>query len=372
MNSDEAGAAYQADGSLQDEEALDGVEKANENENDAPPADKRASPRDSPGAKPRRVLVLGATGTIGRATTRALIARGHEVVCFVRESSVERAYHLPPDAVVRMGDVMDPTSVDAEGFRGHHFEAVVSCMASRSGAPADAWAVDHQAHLNVLRAAEEHGVKHFVLLSAICVQKPRLAFQKAKLAFEEALHASSLRWSIVRPTAYFKSLSGQLGRVQAGKPFLVFGDGKLTPCKPIGDDDLGAYLVGCLEDQERWNRVLPIGGPGPALTPLDHGEPLFAATGREPRFRHVPVALLDTIVAVLSALGRVIPPLKEKSELARIGRYYATESMLVWDDEVGRYDADATPEFGTETLGEYYEKLVRGEMKDERGEHAVF
>ncbi|TXN51928.1 epimerase, partial [Methylobacterium sp. WL18] len=29
----------------------------------------------------RRVLVLGGTGTIGRATVRALVSRGHAVVC---------------------------------------------------------------------------------------------------------------------------------------------------------------------------------------------------------------------------------------------------------------------------------------------------
>ena len=33
---------------------------------------------------PRRVFVLGATGTIGRATVHALLQRGHEVVCLVR------------------------------------------------------------------------------------------------------------------------------------------------------------------------------------------------------------------------------------------------------------------------------------------------
>lgn len=75
----------------------------------------------------------------------------------------------------------------------------------------------------------------FVRLSAICVQKPRLAFQHAKLAFEVELQASGLDWTIVRPTAYFKSLSGQVERVRQGKPFLMFGDGTLTACKPISD-----------------------------------------------------------------------------------------------------------------------------------------
>jgi hypothetical protein len=38
-----------------------------------------------------------------------------------------------------------------------------------------------------LHTAQAAGVKHFVLLSAICVQKPLLVFQQAKLAFENAL-----------------------------------------------------------------------------------------------------------------------------------------------------------------------------------------
>ena len=33
---------------------------------------------------PQRILLLGATGTIGLATGQALIQRGYEVVCFVR------------------------------------------------------------------------------------------------------------------------------------------------------------------------------------------------------------------------------------------------------------------------------------------------
>ncbi|NBS24011.1 MAG: NAD(P)-dependent oxidoreductase, partial [Altererythrobacter sp.] len=48
-----------------------------------------------------------------------------------------------------------------------------------------------------------------------------------------------------------------------------------------------------------------------------------------------------------------------KAEYAKIGRYYATESMLVWDEKQRRYDADATPEFGRETLFDYYAELVR-------------
>lgn len=245
-------------------------------------------------------------------------------------------------------------------------------MASRTGAPKDAWAIDYQAHVNILEAARTAGVPHMILLSAICVQKPLLAFQHAKLAFEQALTTSGLDYSIVRPTAFFKSLSGQVERVRQGKPYLMFGDGTLTACKPISDDDLGRFIAGCVDDPDRRNRILPIGGPGAAITPKDQGERLFALLGRAPRFKRVPVALLDTIIAALSVLGRVFPVMANKAELARIGRYYATESMLVLDPVTRRYDAEATPSSGSETLFDYYAQLIDGEATAERGDHAVF
>ena len=325
----------------------------------------------TPGAAhPRRVLLLGATGTIGRATALALVQQGHTVVCAVRPRAGLSA--LLPGTTLRLADASDPASLARDVFAGETFDAVVSCLASRTGAPADAWAIDHQAHLHALAAAQQAGVQHWVQLSALCVQKPLLAFQHAKLAFEQALVASGLPYSIVRPTAFFKSLSGQVARVQQGKPYLVFGDGRLTACKPISDADLADYLTGCLDQPERWNRVLPIGGPGPAMTPREQGEQLFALLGRPPRFKQLPVALLDGIIGVLSAAGRLAPSLRAKAELARIGRYYATESMLVLDPATGRYSAEATPSFGHETLLDYQARLLRGEATLERGEHAVF
>jgi divinyl chlorophyllide a 8-vinyl-reductase len=298
-----------------------------------------------------RILMLGATGTIGTATVAELRSRGHDVFCFGRAQ----------------GDVTDAASIERDGFRGQKFDAVVSCMASRTGLPRDAWAIDQRAHSLVLAAAKKHGVKQFVLLSAICVQKPKLAFQNAKLAFEAELIASGLTYSIVRATAYFKSLSGQVARVQKGKPFLVFGDGRITACKPISDQDLARYLANCLEDGRLQNAILPLGGPGPAMTPIEQGQALFKFLGMAPKFRHVPVRLLDVIILGLSTFG-----LKDKAELARIGRYYATESMLVWNAAANSYDKEATPSFGSDTLKDFHAKLIKGEAKIDLREHSVF
>ena len=284
----------------------------------------------------------------------AAAAAGYHVVAVARQPMT-----LHADGVeARVADVTKPDSIRCDAYRNEHFDVVVSCIASRTGAPQDARAIDHQANSKILKAARSAGVGHFVYLSAICVQKPRLAFQYAKLAFERELVASGINWTIVRPTAFFKSLSGQIERVRLGKPFLLFGNGELTSCKPISDSDLAQFVVNCFQNEDTAKRVLPIGGPGPAITPIDQGTMLFELTGQHPRFRRVRPGLFLLLSAILRPMAAISKVAAEKSEYLRITHYYATESMLVWNRELAAYSADETPEFGSETLDQHYRALL--------------
>ena len=83
----------------------------------------------------------------------------------------------------------------------------------------------------------------------------------------------------------------------------------------------------------------------------------------KPKFRRVPVAMMDAIIGLAAVLGRFSGTWADRAEFARTGRYYATESMLVWDEAAGRYDPDATPEFGTDTLARHYARLIAGEAE---------
>ena len=322
---------------------------------------------------PKRVLLAGATGYIGRAVAAELSRRGHEVTPILRpcaHRSTAPSRPLPDGGRTVLTELVD---ADASALALPPVDAVVSCMASRSGVAEDAWRVDYGANANLLAAARRAGARHFLLVSAICVQKPRLAFQHAKLAFEADLARAGVDYTIVRPTAFFKSLAGQVERVRHGRPFVLFGDGTATACKPIGERDLARFIADCLEDPRCRDRILPVGGPGGAITPRRQGELLFELTGRRPRFRHVPVRIFDAAQAVLAPLGRVSRACAAKAELARIGRYYATESMLVWDPRTGRYDAAATPEYGTETLRDFYRRVLeRGLAGQELGAHKLF
>lgn len=95
----------------------------------------------------------------------------------------------------------------------------------------------------------------------------------AKLKFEADLQKqSSVSWTSVRPTAFMKSVSGQLEVIQQGAPFVMFGDGEVTRCNPIAESELAQYLIDCLTNESRKNEILNLGGPDEPLTMKKQGE----------------------------------------------------------------------------------------------------
>jgi len=303
----------------------------------------------------KRVVIVGATGYIGKFMVRESIRRGYETVAVIRPSSEPKDDFFNGAEVV-YADVTSPESLreNAAKIFGKKTDAIVSCLASRSGVKSDAYSIDYQATLNSLEAARAAKVDHFVLLSAFCVRRPLLQFQQAKLKFEAALtsagEAGDIRYSIVRPTAFFKSVSAQLELLQQGWPFVMFGDGEICKCNPIAEADLANYMLGCIDDSSKWNKILNIGGPDVGMSMKTQGDMMFKIVGKEPRFWAVPVGLFDAIINALAFFGKFSQGAEDAAELARIGKYYAVEDMLT---------VEPAEKFGTVTLRDHYERINR-------------
>ena len=134
----------------------------------------------SNGSKSQTVLLTGATGYIGKYVCETLLSRGFRVLSLGRMN-----VHSKCDSNLEhiLIDVCSDAQMAEFAQSDQKIDAVISCLGSRAGGRRDAWAVEFGANQNLLDVARVMGAKIFVLLSAICVQKPRLEFQFAKIAF---------------------------------------------------------------------------------------------------------------------------------------------------------------------------------------------
>lgn len=79
--------------------------------------------------------------------------------------------------------------------------------------------------------------------------------------------------------AFFKSVSGQLEVLQQNWPFVSFdGISETCKCNPIAETDLATYILNCVDDQSKWNKILNIGGPDEGMTMKQQGKLIFDVT----------------------------------------------------------------------------------------------
>ena len=315
-----------------------------------------------------KILLAGCTGYIGKELVRLLLSYGYLLICPVRNiASTKRYFSDHPNLLLT-------NYKDLEQTLSKHSRdpmILVSCIASRNGGITDSWKVEYRLNMELLLLAVKFKFKKFVLLSAICVQKPKLEFQKAKLTFENELQKSPIPYDIIRPTAFFKSLSGQIERIRKGKSFLLFGNGELTSCKPISERDLSNFIKKVIERKKSKNDFYLIGGPGPSITPRQQGKILFKLLKKKESYFRINPNIFILISILLYPFSKISSRLNDYREFLKIAHYYATESMLFWNMKTKEYDSTLTPEFGSDILEDFYRDLINNkaeykELKDQK------
>jgi len=160
--------------------------------------------------RPKRILIVGATGGTGRQLVAQALERGYVVTALARDPSRLQVTH--PHLTVVRGDVLDDASVEA-AMRGH--DAVLSALGHRRYFGPTR--ILSRGTSNLLRAMEAHGVSRFVCetslgigdsafrmglyytLFVIPVILPFYFWDKTRQ--ERMIAASRVPWVIVRPGA---------------------------------------------------------------------------------------------------------------------------------------------------------------------------
>ena len=80
------------------------------------------------------------------------------------------------------------------------------------------------------------------------------------------------------------------------------------------------------------------------------------------KITHISPKLFLVIIYFLMPLSKISKEIQDFREFLKIAYYYATESMLIWDEKNNIYSSDKTPEFGKETIEDYYKKILNEDM----------
>ncbi|MTI79292.1 MAG: complex I NDUFA9 subunit family protein [Firmicutes bacterium] len=241
------------------------------------------------------ILVTGATGFLGRHVVKTLTNAGEKVRCLVRNP---KKADLPGVELVQ-GDVTDEVSL-AVACTGVdtiiHLVAIIRETKSTSFKD-----INIKGTENVVKAAKESGVKHFVHISALGAgTNPKLKYGYSKGVAEVEVVNSGLRYTILRPSVIFGSGFGFVDRLlQALRmtPTVVAlpGDGSIK-FQPIWVKDVASCILKVAQDTNKYkNRIIDIGGPE-HLTYEQMMDILMEVTGIKKAKVPVPIPLVRIAV----------------------------------------------------------------------------
>lgn len=248
------------------------------------------------------VLVLGATGYLGRHLVTALADDGYRVRAVVR--SRERAQQPGPyGAPALTGKVAEwavgqVTRVDFTAGLCAGVDRVVSALGV-TRQRADPWEVDFAANLRVLEDAERHDVRSFLYVNVMHAREGRSMILRSKAAFAATLQRSAVAAQIVNPSGYFSDVSEFLTMARRG--VVLLPPNPAVRIAPIHGADLAEFCVGRLRHGATgsWD----VGGPD-ILTYSDVAELAFAAVARSPHTVTLPHRVLRSGVWLASHLGQ--------------------------------------------------------------------
>jgi uncharacterized protein YbjT (DUF2867 family) len=276
-----------------------------------------------------KILVTGGTGFVGPKIVNAFVDAGHWVRVLERKPGTWKRAGLHCQEAAE-GDVTDADSLRraAAGC-----DAVVHLVAIITGSPRDFEHVMEQGTRNVIAAAQEAGVRRFVLMSALGTNeetKDLVPYYRAKWTMEQDVNASGLEYVIFRPSFVFGKDGGalqQFRRIARIAPVTpVTGSGN-QQIQPIWVDDVAAYFAASLETTEAANRTFEIGGPD-VVTWNELWSRLKRALGTHRPTMHIPVRLMRAQAAVLELLPK--PPVtRDQLTMLEAGHNVVTNADAV-------------------------------------------
>ena len=220
------------------------------------------------------ILVVGATGVVGGMIARRLLDEEKEVRVLVRRDSpssqlVQRGLATSAEELIEAGaqpvhgDLRDRASLDV-AVEGVETVITTANSAMRGGAD-NPQSVDLEGNHNLIEAARDASVEHFIFVSLLGADINNPApFVQAKARSEQALRESGVEYTVLAPTAFMEMWPAMVVGMPAlqGRPITLLGEGRRRHSF-VSNRDVAAFAVSAVERPEARNQYLAVGGPEP-------------------------------------------------------------------------------------------------------------
>jgi NADH dehydrogenase len=264
-----------------------------------------------------RVLVVGATGQLGRVIARKLIQSAAKVRVLARNAKALETF--APDAEIAAVDLRDVQKL-TDACRG--VEQIVATANNNMGSgETSPTRIDLACYQNLCAAARNTGVRRLTYVSFRGVsQDAPVDIFRVKWYIEDAIRRSGVPYVMLRPTAFMDVWIDQIlaADIRDKGKATIFGDGTAVS-NYIAVDDVAEFAVKIVARPEIVNEAVEAGGPSD-ISLNDLATLVERRLGASGKRRHVPVLAM-----------RLLPPLvrpfnEVAARLMTLGLYVATRS----------------------------------------------